>query len=168
MKQRQLETRRYDGIQEASLIAASANVLQDLGFNLENSETNNFINQSAKLKLNWIILEGFVLRTDYTLSAFNYIQNSGDQILHIWNLGIGKKIFKNQRGEITFAVNDLLNQNKNISRNVFESYVQDVVTNSISRFFMLSLSYNLRNFNTGKKPTITTPNPQERDRMRPH
>ena len=136
--------------------------------NLENSETNNFINQSAKLKLNWIILEGFVLRTDYTLSAFNYIQNSGDQILHIWNLGIGKKIFKNQRGEITFAVNDLLNQNKNISRNVFESYVQDVVTNSISRFFMLSLSYNLRNFNTGKKPTITTPNPQERDRMRPH
>ena len=39
LKQRQLETRRYDGIQEASLIAASANVLQDLGFNLENSET---------------------------------------------------------------------------------------------------------------------------------
>lgn len=62
--------------------------------NLENSETNNFINQSAKLKLNWIILEGFVLRTDYTLSAFNYIQNSGDQILHIWNLGIGKKSSK--------------------------------------------------------------------------
>jgi len=36
---RQLETRRYDGIKEADLISASANVLQDLGFNLENSET---------------------------------------------------------------------------------------------------------------------------------
>lgn len=39
LQQRQLETRRYDGIKEADLIAASANTLQDLGFNLENSET---------------------------------------------------------------------------------------------------------------------------------
>lgn len=39
LQQRQLETRRYDGIIETDLIAACANVLQDLGFNLENSET---------------------------------------------------------------------------------------------------------------------------------
>ncbi len=39
LQQRQLETRRYDSIKEADLISASANVLQDLGFNLENSET---------------------------------------------------------------------------------------------------------------------------------
>lgn len=39
LKQRQIESRRYDGITEADLIIASANVLQDLGYNLENSET---------------------------------------------------------------------------------------------------------------------------------
>jgi len=39
LEQRQAETRRYDGIKETDLISASANVLQDLGFNLENSET---------------------------------------------------------------------------------------------------------------------------------
>jgi len=39
LQQRQLETRRYDGIKEVDLLAASSNVLQDLGFNLENSET---------------------------------------------------------------------------------------------------------------------------------
>lgn len=39
LQTRQLETRRYDGIKEVDLIIASANVLQDLGFNLENSET---------------------------------------------------------------------------------------------------------------------------------
>lgn len=40
IQQRQLETRRFDGISEADLIVASANALQDLGFNLENSETS--------------------------------------------------------------------------------------------------------------------------------
>ncbi len=39
LAQRQLETRRFDGIKEADLLSACANVLQDLGFNLENSET---------------------------------------------------------------------------------------------------------------------------------
>ena len=39
LKQRQLETRRYDGITEMELIVACSNVLQDIGFNLENSET---------------------------------------------------------------------------------------------------------------------------------
>jgi hypothetical protein len=39
LKQRQIETRRYSNITEEALLVASANVLQDLGYNLENSET---------------------------------------------------------------------------------------------------------------------------------
>ncbi len=38
LAERQVETRRYDGINEADLLSACANVLQDLGFQLENSE----------------------------------------------------------------------------------------------------------------------------------
>lgn len=39
LKQRQIETRRYDGAKEEDLLVASSNALQDLGFNLDNSET---------------------------------------------------------------------------------------------------------------------------------
>jgi len=38
LEQRKLETRMYEGIEETSLIIASSNVLQDIGFTLENSE----------------------------------------------------------------------------------------------------------------------------------
>ena len=38
LAQRQTETRRYDGIKDEDLLSACANVLQDLGFQLENSE----------------------------------------------------------------------------------------------------------------------------------
>lgn len=38
VSQRAIETRRYEGIKEQDLISACASVLQDLGFNLENSE----------------------------------------------------------------------------------------------------------------------------------
>ena len=39
MERRQLQTRRIDGISESNLLAASAGVLQDLGFNIDESET---------------------------------------------------------------------------------------------------------------------------------
>lgn len=137
-------------------------------FNVASKLSNDFANQNIKLKLNVIILEGFVLRTDYSLSSFDYFDSPGDQNLHLWNIGIGKKIFKNGRGEITLAVNDLLNQNKNISRIINETYIQDVVSNSITRFIMLSFTYNLRNFNTGKKATGPAMQIPESERWRRH
>jgi len=39
LKQRQLQTRRVEGIDEKALLAASAGVLQDLGFNIDEAET---------------------------------------------------------------------------------------------------------------------------------
>lgn len=38
LKQRQIETRKYPGVNEPDLLVACSNVLQDLGFTLENSE----------------------------------------------------------------------------------------------------------------------------------
>ena len=39
LKQRTLQTRKYEGIVENDVLAASAGVLQDLGFNIDESET---------------------------------------------------------------------------------------------------------------------------------
>ena len=39
LERRQLQTRRIDGISEKDLLSASAGVLQDLGFNIDESET---------------------------------------------------------------------------------------------------------------------------------
>ncbi len=39
LKQRQMQTRRFDGISEKALLAASAGVIQDLGFNIDEAET---------------------------------------------------------------------------------------------------------------------------------
>lgn len=39
LQDRQMQTRRYDGSSEADILSASAEVLQDLGFNIDESET---------------------------------------------------------------------------------------------------------------------------------
>lgn len=40
LDQRQLQSRRFDGLTEEAALVSSANVLQDMGFNLENSEVS--------------------------------------------------------------------------------------------------------------------------------
>jgi len=118
---------------------------------LQSGGNSEFLNMSSRLKLNWIIVEGFVLRTDVAHTMYSGLSDGFNQNYWLWNLAIGKKLFKNERGEIALAVNDLLKQNRSIQRTITETYTEDVQTNALQQFFMLSFTYNLRNFNTGKQ-----------------
>ncbi|MCB9354256.1 MAG: TonB-dependent receptor [Lewinellaceae bacterium] len=117
---------------------------------LQSGTNTEYISQVSRLRLNWIIVEGFVLRTDLNHQGYSGLSDGYNQNYWLWNLAIGKKVFKNERGEITLAINDLLKQNRNITRNVTETYIEDLQTNALQQFVMLSFTYNLRNFNTGK------------------
>lgn len=50
LEQRQLETRRYEGLNEEEILVACSNVLQDMGYTLENSETKLGVLTSSKTR----------------------------------------------------------------------------------------------------------------------
>ena len=129
---------------------------------LQTDSNTEYYSQDSRIKFNWIIVEGLVLRNELAHQFYSGLSDSFNDSYMIWNFGLGKKVFKNQRGEVTLTVNDLLNQNRNISRTVTETYIQDSRTNALTRFFMLNFTYNLRNFNTGKEKTE-----EERERRPP-
>jgi hypothetical protein len=115
---------------------------------LQTASNTEYFNQNSSVRFNWIIYEGLVLRTDVTHQYYNGLSEGFDQNYLLWNLAIGKKLFKNERGEIALAVNDLLSENRNISRSVTETYIEDSWTNTLQRFVMLSFTYNIRAFGT--------------------
>ncbi|HEY4148044.1 MAG TPA: hypothetical protein VGM41_03910, partial [Chitinophagaceae bacterium] len=49
------------------------------------------------------------------------------------------------------SVFDLLNQNVSISRTATETYVEDVQNTVLQQYFMLTFTYNLKNFGTPPK-----------------
>jgi hypothetical protein len=129
---------------------------------LQTASNTEFFSINSRLGLNWQILEGFVIRTDLASQYYSGLSSGFNQNYLLWNMGIGKKIFKNQRGELTLSVNDLLNQNRSISRNVTETYIEDVQTNALTRFVMLTFTYNLRHFDSGKQKTKQEKAPEDR------
>ena len=117
---------------------------------LQESINTDFFNQYTRLKFNWILWDGIVFRTDATHQFYSGLDDSFDQNYLLWNMSIGKKFLNNDRGEISLGVFDLLGQNNNLTRLVTETYIEDVQTNVLQQYVMLSFKYDLRNFRIGE------------------
>lgn len=143
-------------------ISLSSNISDQVDFNisarfsyndvkntLNPSLDNNYYYQRTRVNFSWIIWEGFIYRLDVNHQLNTGLSEGFDANVILMNMSLGKKIFSNQRGEISLNVYDLLGQNNSVYRNVTDTYVEDVQNNVMQRYFMISFSYNLRHFNKG-------------------
>lgn len=131
--------------------------------NLQTDFNSQNLSQNSRFKFSWLFYKGMIIRSDITHQLNSGLSDGFNQNYWLWNIAFGKKVFKNQRGELALSINDVLNQNRDIRRTVTEVYVEDVRTNALTQFVMLSFTYNLRNINTGKKATES---PRQEDRHR--
>ncbi|QRR03940.1 outer membrane beta-barrel protein [Dyadobacter sandarakinus] len=111
---------------------------------------NNYYTQGIAGRVNWIFGKGFVLQSDISNQSYRGLGAGYNQNFTLWNASIGKKFLKNNAGELKLTVFDILKQNNSISRNVTETYVQDVTNRVLTQYAMLTFTYTLRNF--GKMP----------------
>ena len=80
-----------------------------------------------------------------------YIYNSGvldgpSAKTILWNASLGAKILKRKNARIELKGFDIFNQAQNINRRVTDIAVTDVMSNTLTRYFMLSFRYDLRSF----------------------
>ncbi|MFN3487921.1 MAG: outer membrane beta-barrel protein [Emticicia sp.] len=107
---------------------------------------NNYFNQNLKVRINIIVGKGFVFNTDATHYSYSGLSSSFNQKYTLWNMAVAKKLFEKQQGEIRLSVFDLLKQNTSIQRNITTTYIEDVQSNVLQQYFMLTFSYNLKKY----------------------
>ena len=113
-------------------------------YSLQPLSNSNYFYHTAGVRLNLIFLDGIVLRNEVNNTLYTGLAGGYNQDIVIWNVGLGKKFLADQRGEVRIAANDLLNQNKSVSRTITDSYVEDTQTQVLSRYVLLSFTYTLR------------------------
>jgi Outer membrane protein beta-barrel family len=87
--------------------------------------------------------KGFILATDIDVIANTGRSDGFNQRYALWNASFAKQLFKNNRGELRASVFDILNNAQSFVRTVGESYIEDVETRVLKRFFLLSFTYKL-------------------------
>jgi hypothetical protein len=107
---------------------------------------NRYYSHTAGLKFNLLTRSGWFLLNDLNNQIYTGLADGFNQDFWLWNISAGKKFLKNRRGELKATVFDLLKQNQSISRNIGETYIEDVQTQVLQQYFMFTFTYTLRNF----------------------
>lgn len=154
-----------------------SNISENLDFNAnlqynynitKNKTSSNYSSEYSSIgvgfDLNWIIWEGFFINANFRSMFYtgdNISSSSSDYKL--LNMSIGKKLFNNMF-ELKFTANDILDNNKSYSTDYSEYYTQITTNTVLKKYFILSLTFNLKNFTGGNSNF----GPGGREPFRPH
>lgn len=103
----------------------------------------DYWSQTYSADMTFDLPKNFVLETD-----FDYYLTTGQSAgynknIPLLNASLSKLMFKNKAGQLKLEVHDIFNQNQSLTRNTGANYYEDVRTNVIQRYFMLSFTYSL-------------------------
>ena len=113
-------------------------------YSLQPLSNSSYFNHAAGLKINLIFPGGIVLRNEVSNTLYTGLAGGYNQNIVIWSAGLGKKFLAEDRGEVRLTANDILDQNKSVSRTITDAYVEDTQTQVLSRYVILTLTYTLR------------------------
>jgi hypothetical protein len=122
--------------------AAFSNAINSVNESLN----NRYVNQTAGVQFNLLSKKGWFIQNDLTGQFYSGLSEGFNQNYWLWTAGAGRKFLKNNAAELKISCFDILGQNQSISRNVTETYIEDVRNLVLTRYFMLTFSYRLRNF----------------------
>jgi hypothetical protein len=100
--------------------------------------------------MNLLNKKGWFVQNDINNQTYTGLSQGLNQSFWLWNAAIGKKFLKNNAGELKLSVFDLLKQNQSIVRTVTNTYIEDAQSQVLQQYFMLTFTYNLKNFGVAK------------------
>lgn len=95
---------------------------------------------------------GLSVNTDITFSGTKGYSAGYDNNQWLWNAAVSYQFLKGKAATIALKVYDLLKMKQSIWRTTTAAYYQDTEYNSITRYFMVTLSYKFNTFGGGKIP----------------
>ncbi|MBD5214188.1 MAG: outer membrane beta-barrel protein [Bacteroidales bacterium] len=99
---------------------------------------------------------GVILASDINFQGTKGYANGYDTNTWMWNASIAYEFLRTKQLTLQLKVYDILQQKQQIQRNVTANYIDDSEYNTLSRYFMLTVTYKFNTFGKGNEPTSMT------------
>jgi hypothetical protein len=118
----------------------------DVKNSIQQTANNNYYIGLTALKLTLMPWKGLLIGSDFTHYQFQGLSGQFNQQIPLWGANIGYKFLKNRAAEFKISVFDLLTRNNSITRNVTETYVEDLQNSVLKKYLLFTFTYNLKKF----------------------
>lgn len=117
----------------------------DVRYSLQPGQNQHYWTSTYGLDGNLYLPDGFSLASDLSYIHRTGLPSGYNSSPLVWNAGLAKQVM-NKRATIRCQVFDILRQNTGFSRNTNQNYIDDVAYRVLSRYWLVSFTYNINRF----------------------
>jgi hypothetical protein len=113
---------------------------------LQPTANANYYSQAISTEATYYSNTGWIIAGDFDYTYSGNHSEGYNTSVPLFNPSIAKLFLKDNAGEMRLSVFDLFNQNQSVTRTVTGNTIQDLRSNVLKRYVMLTFTYNLRRF----------------------
>jgi len=102
-----------------------------------------YLNQTYGADLSWRFLEHYRLEGEFRYQIYEGRTSEFDQKIPMLEFGFSRRFLRNNSGELKLSGFNLLDKDLGVSQRVDANFLEQQVTNSLGRYFLLSFTYSL-------------------------
>jgi len=118
----------------------------NIAYSVQSEQNQKIRSYGTDASIKWQFLDKMFLESNFNYNLFQNERFGFDQSTAIWNASVRRLFGKNNRVEVRLAAFDLLNQRLNINQSGSQNFVINSTAPTLARYFMLSVSYNVRGY----------------------
>jgi len=110
----------------------------------DESLNQNTVRQSYFAEVSYTLFKKWTVGGNFNYSLYTASNFADNQALPLLGFSVSRLLLPGDRGQLKLSVFDALDENRGIDRTANVNYLEEVRSNSIGRYVMLSFFYNLR------------------------
>ncbi len=118
----------------------------DLRYSIQQKQNQRIQRHNVDASVKWQFADKFFLESNFNYALYRNDRFGFNRDVPIWNASVRRLLGKSNRVEMRLAAFDLLNRQVNIVQTGSQNYVTRTISNTLARYFMLSVSYNVRGY----------------------
>ncbi|MEY3243557.1 MAG: hypothetical protein RIR11_4996 [Bacteroidota bacterium] len=129
------------------IIGASGDInFTTIEYSIQQEQNQKIYRYGSDISIKWQMVSKLFFEGNFKYSKFQNRRFGFDQSIPILNASVRRLVGKTNRIELRLAAFDLLNRRVTINQNGSQNFVSSSVANTLARYYMLSVSYNVRGY----------------------
>ncbi|MFN0173064.1 MAG: TonB-dependent receptor [Saprospiraceae bacterium] len=120
--------------------------INNIAYSVQSEQNQKIRGYGTDASVKWQFWDKMFLESNFNYNLFQNERFGFEQNTAIWNASVRRLFGKNNRIELRLAAFDLLNQRLNIQQSGSQNFVINSTAPTLARYFMLSVSYNVRGY----------------------